>query len=307
MITTNLPSSGALLVKRTDEPLSRHTSLRIGGPARYYLEVDSQEGLQVARVWAAEQQLPWFVLGGGTNVLIRDTGFAGVVVRYRDTTSHLTATDDTACLYLGAGAPMAGTARRLAGAGWAGLEWAEGLPGTLGGAVCGNAGCYGGDMAGVVQRVWLLVADAVQIWTVEQMAYAYRYSVLKTAPWKGQAVVLAAEIALRRDEPQALAETMNRIAAERKSKMGVGSSCGSVFKNPTNMGQPGLSAGRLIDEAGLKGTRIGAAEISQRHANYIINLGGASSDDVLRLIDRMRTAVVRQFGIELELEVEIVG
>jgi UDP-N-acetylmuramate dehydrogenase len=205
---------------------------------------------------------------------------------------------------------MAGTARRVAAMGWAGLTWAEGLPGTIGGAVFGNAGCYGGDIAGLLERATILVNGQVEEWPVERMGYGYRTSTLKDGSrWTvdgSQAtthhpIVLAAELRLTPGDPAALAATMAAIAAERKGKTPWGSSCGSVFKNP-----PGHSAGRLIDEAGLKGTRRGGAEISPRHGNYIVNVEGATSDDILALIELAQERVQQQFGIALELEVQVV-
>jgi UDP-N-acetylmuramate dehydrogenase len=196
--------------------------------------------------------------------------------------------------------------RRIAAQGWDGLEWAEGLPGTVGGAVFGNAGCYGGDMASVLERAWVLVGDEVQLWTVADMEYVYRSSRLKTQA-RQQAtagiapVVLAADLQVQRADPRELAAAMARTAAARKERTPWGRSCGSVFKNPPG----GASAGQLIDQAGLKGQRHGAAEISTKHANYIVNLGGASSDDVLHLIDLAQRTVQQQFGIDLELEVQI--
>lgn len=206
-------------------------------------------------------------------------------------------------LEVAAGAPMAGTVRRLAGQGWGGLEWAEGLPGTIGGAVFGNAGCYGGDIAAVLERAGILIDGQVEQWPVERFAYGYRNSRLKQqarAADQRPAIVLDATLRLRRADPQELAVTMARIAAERKGKTPWGSSCGSVFKNP-----PGESAGRLIEAAGLKGRRAGQAEISRRHANYIVNLGGAGSDDILALIEIAQQTVARRFGIDLELEVQV--
>jgi UDP-N-acetylmuramate dehydrogenase len=262
-----------------------------------------------------------FILGGGANILVRDTGFAGLVLRYR--AQELRIDESAERTWVAAGAPMAGTARRLAGQGWAGLEWAEGLPGTIGGAVFGNAGCYGGDIASTLARAWLLVNGAVEEWPVERLMYGYRTSLLKRNDEPGTLnneqspsnassfivhhspfapIVVAAEFKLARADTAVLAARMRSIAAERKGKTPIGSSCGSVFKNP-----PGDSAGRLIEAAGLKGTRAGRAEISQKHANYILNLGGASSEDVLRLIDIVRERVSKTAGIELELEVQIVG
>ena len=301
-----------------NEPLAKYTSWRIGGPARFFANVAEPDALRNALAWAHERALPVFILGGGTNLLVRDAGFAGLVIRYRDTSLQLDANGDTAVARIGAGAPMAGTVRRLAAQGWAGLEWAEGLPGTIGGAVFGNAGCYGGDIASVLQRAWLLVNDTVEEWLVAHFEYGYRTSALKQAKDERPTtndqhsfvlrpsssvgpIVLAAEFALDRADRQALAAQMERTAAERKGKTPWGSSCGSVFKNP-----PGRSAGQLFEAAGMKGMRVGQAEIAQKHANYIVNLGGASSDDVLQLIELARERVRQEFGVELALEVQIV-
>jgi UDP-N-acetylmuramate dehydrogenase len=301
-----------------NQPLAKYTSWRIGGPARFFANAATTEELIAALAWARERELPACILGGGTNMLVRDAGFSGLVLRYRAQALQI---DDTAGrAWVAAGAPMAGTARRLAALGWAGLEWAEGLPGTIGGAVFGNAGCYGGDIATALIRAWLLVDGEIQEWTPERFGYGYRSSVLKattdhrppTTAAEASVVsrqssvvgpiVIAAEFGVARADPSELAERMRRTAAERKGKTPVGSSCGSVFKNP-----PGQSAGRLIEAAGLKGTRVGAAEISQKHANYIVNLGGASSDDVLRLVELARARVLQEFGISLDLEVQVVG
>ena len=289
------------------EPLAPYTSWRIGGPARYFVQVTSAAELTHALAWADQHNLSVFVLGGGSNVLMRDTGFNGLVVRVRAHNVRLEAGGDEARVIVESGAPMAGTARRLARQGWAGLEWAEGLPGTIGGALYGNAGCYGGDIAASLERAWVLVGGETQEWSVERFAFGYRTSALKQmhaagAQWRERPIVLAAAFRLHRDDLTALAQRMERTSNERRSKTPWGASCGSVFKNP-----PGDSAGRLIEAAGLKGTRIGNAEIALRHANYIINLGGASSDDVLRLIDLARERVLAISGIELELEIQIVG
>jgi UDP-N-acetylmuramate dehydrogenase len=311
------------MVISENEPLAPHTSWRIGGPARFYATPRTPDELQRALGWAHERALPVFVLGGGSNLLAREAGFNGLVVRYRDTSWQIDERGDAAVLRVGAGAPMAGTARRVAGLGWGGLQWAEGLPGTIGGAVFGNAGCYGGDIAGALEAATLLVGGELQAWGVAQMGYGYRTSVLKSEERRKKSeedsssaatgavrspsfnlhrspIVLAAELRLVRGERGELAAEMARIAAQRRSKTPWGRSCGSVFKNP-----PGASAGRLIEEAGLKGASSGAAQISERHANYIVNAGGATSDDVLRLIERARNEVARRFNIDLELEVVV--
>lgn len=297
-----------------NHPLAKHTSWRIGGPARYYREVGDPEALRAARHWARERELPTFVLGGGTNLLVREAGFAGLVIRYTAREWRIEEQGDSALLTAQAGAAMAGMVRRVSAQGWGGLEWAEGLPGTVGGALFGNAGCYGGDIAGVLRRAWLLVGGEVQVWPVERLQYGYRTSILKEQRHNRQphqngqphtddtddSIILAAELQLARADADELAEKMAQIAATRKAKTPWGSSCGSVFKNP-----PEHSAGYLIEQAGLKGRRIGGAQISEKHANYIVNLGGARSSDILQLIDLARTRVHEMTGIEMELEVQI--
>lgn len=289
---------------REYELLAPYTAWRIGGPARFFTQAASAADLSAALVWAARRDLAVFLLGGGSNVLIRDQGFAGLVVRFRAHDVQIEAHGDEARATIEAGAPMAGTARRLARQGWAGLEWAEGLPGTIGGALYGNAGCYGGDIASALERAWVLVDGEIQEWPAARFAFGYRTSALKRQSAgfaKLRPIILAATFRLQREDLTVLARRMERTAGERRSKTPWGASCGSVFKNP-----PGESAGRLIEAAGLKGTRIGNAEIAAKHANYIVNLGGASSDDVLRLIDLARQRVLAEFGIELELEVQLV-
>jgi UDP-N-acetylmuramate dehydrogenase len=295
------------------EPLAKHTSWRIGGPARYYIEAPLPEDLAEAVDFAWQRDLPVFVLGGGTNLLAQDAGFAGVIIRYMARGFMLWETgDDTAVLNVGAAAAVAGIVRRISKQGWGGLEWAEGLPGTFGGAVFGNAGCYGGDIARVLSHASLWINGRSEDWDAAGFAFDYRTSDLKRTrqhpPQVGTIppVVTAVNLRLHRADPAELATKMTEIAATRKSKTPWGRSCGSVFKNPPAVaGEPARSAGQLIDMAGLKGTRVGAAEISQKHGNYIVNRGDATSDDVLRLIDLARATVQREFDIELALEVQV--
>ncbi|WP_298821471.1 UDP-N-acetylmuramate dehydrogenase [Chloroflexus sp.] len=288
---------------RVDEPMARHTSWRVGGPARYYAEPATPDEAIALAAWASAQDLPLIWVGRGTNLLVRDEGFAGVIAAYRGQRWSLREDGDQAELWVEAGAPMAGTARRLAAMGWAGLEWAEGLPGAIGGAIVGNAGCYGGDTAGVLVAAELLLNGRERVeWPVTALAYAYRESVLKQSMTDNiPPLVLAGRFRFRRADPTALAARMAAIAAERKRKTPAGSSCGSVFKNP-----PGDSAGRLIEAAGLKGTRIGDAEISSIHANYIVNRGRACAADILALIELARATVAERFGVTLQLEVRVI-
>lgn len=301
-----------------NEPLARYTSWRIGGAARYFANAASADDLRDLLQWAAAESLPAFILGGGTNILVADGGYPGLVIRNRAVQHRIEERGDDIRLWIESGAPTAGTARRLAAQGYGGLVWAEGLPGTIGGAVFGNAGCYGDDMAHDLIRAWVLRDGNVEEWSAAQFEYGYRTSVLKRqaltpspspiAIGEGSQgtrmpdVILAAEIRLHRDDPTRLAAEIAAIAESRKSKTPSGSSCGSVFKNPE-----GTTSGKLLDQAGLKGTRVGNAIVSEKHANYIVNLGGATAGDVLRLTEVMRERVLAEFGIELELEVQVVG
>jgi UDP-N-acetylmuramate dehydrogenase len=296
--------------------LARYVAWRIGGPARYLATAGSADDLAELVQWGHARELPIFVLGGGTNILISDAGFPGLVIRNRATGTRLEEHGDETTLYVESGAPMAGTARRMAGQGLGGLIWAEGLPGTVGGAVYGNAGCYGGDMAGTLVAATMLLPDGtIDEWSQAQLQFGYRSSALKAAalaaregrqagelhPGVGFPVVLSARLRLERDDPAKLAAAMAATASSRRSKTPSGSSCGSSFKNP-----PGTTAGLLLDQAGCKNMRNGGAQVSDVHANYIVNTGGATAGDVLRLTERMRERVLQMFGIELELEVQLV-
>jgi UDP-N-acetylmuramate dehydrogenase len=283
--------------------MARHTSWRVGGLARYYAEPATPAEAIALATWATDQQLPLIWIGRGTNLLVRDEGFDGVIAVYRGQRWELHDQGESAELWIEAGAPMAGTARRLAAMGWAGLEWAEGLPGTVGGAIVGNAGCYGGNVAGQLIAAELLMNGCERVeWSINDLAYTYRESILKQMQHTPlPPLVLSGRFRLRRADPAVLTARMAAIAAERKQKTPAGSSCGSVFKNP-----PGDFAGRLIEAVGLKGARIGDAEISPLHANYIVNHGQARAADILALIDLARATVAERFGITLQLEVRII-
>lgn len=288
---------------REHEPMERHTSWRAGGAARFYAEPATPDEARALVAWAREEGLQLVWVGRGTNTLVRDEGFPGLIAAYRAQSWALDEAGETALLRVEAGAPMAGLARRLGAMGWSGMAWAEGLPGTVGGAVVGNAGCYGSDTAAILHSAELLGDDGVESWPAERLAYGYRTSLLKERarrPGGSPPLVLAATFRLTRGDPVQLAAAMAAIAAQRKGKTPAGSSCGSVFKNP-----PGESAGRLIEAAGLKGRAAGGAVISPIHANYIVNTGGARAADILALIELARTEVRRQFAIALELEVSV--
>lgn len=282
-------------------PLEKYTSSRVGGPAEWLVVAESVEALVEAVRAAQADGLPWRVLGGASNVLVSDAGVRGLVIVNR---ARKVVFQDDYVVYVESGANLAGLAKSCVARGWAGLEWAVGVPGTVGGAVVGNAGAHGGDTSGVLQGVTVLEAGEVLEWPVERLEYAYRNSVLKRNARQKVAsrVVLAATLALEPGDPAQLARKADEFLERRKKIQPPGHSFGSMFKNP-----PGDYAGRLIEAAGLKGAQVGGAQVSPLHANFFVNIGGATAANVMALVELARQRVWEQFGIELELEVELVG
>ena len=282
-------------------PLAPRTTFRIGGPADLLAEAKTiPELVEFVRL-ARECHVPLFLLGNGSNILVRDGGVRGLVIENHCEQSRLSvAQAGRAILHAESGVVLPGVANRMARQGWAGLEWAIGVPGTLGGAIVGNAGAHGASMADSVVNVSILdQANAVRELPKTDLAFDYRMSRFKRA--KGE-IVLSAELEFKRDDPQACLARLNDFTQRRRRTQPTEHSVGSMFKNP-----PGNFAGRLIEQAGLKGTRIGQVEVSTVHANFFVNHGGASANDVVRLIDLVRERVQHQFGIALELEIEMVG
>lgn len=278
------------------EPLGRHTTYRIGGPASIHFVPASNEAAGGAVAWAREHKVPCLVLGLGSNVLIRDGGFRGLVIKIGkglDAVSHRAGT-----WKVGAGLPLPLLARKTAEEGFAGVHKLIGVPGSVGGAVFMNAGAHGQDIASVLISATVLdpkgrIVDKPK----KEIAFTYRRSGLEGY------VVLGCALRLEQEEPEKLKSELTMLLRKRREGTPFDQPCcGSVFKNPEE-----TSAGRLIDRCGLKGRRVGGAEISKVHANYIVNVGNASADDVLKLIDIARTAVFKEFGIELELEVKVLG
>lgn len=284
------------------EPLARHTSARIGGPADAFLEARTPEDLkQVARI-AWKHAAPLWILGGGSNILISDEGVRGIVVHNRAEQVII----DGATVRAESGAGTIRLARQLAAHGLAGFEWAIGVPGTIGGAAVGNAGAHGGDMAQCMVSVEAVVPAgrdpwfAEAVWARNDLAYEYRSSIIKRE--RRPCVIMAVVMAFEHDEPAAIQARLESFNTYRKSTQPVGATIGSMFKNP-----PGDYAGRLIEQAGLKGLRIGGAQISEKHANFFLNSGTATASEVKALADLAATTVYNQSGIRLELEVELVG
>ncbi len=281
-------------------PLAPYTAARIGGPAEYLLTIRSAAELESAarRLW--ELQIEFRVLGGGSNVLIADAGVTGVVVLNQARAVRFE-TEPEIRVWAESGASLGGTARRAAERGLSGLEWAATVPGSVGGAVVGNAGAHGSDIAGVLEQAEIIDRSGERrAWSAAELEFGYRTSRLKRNP--GQAVVLSGQFRVSQSEPEAVRARMAEFNENRQRTQPTGASLGSMFKNP-----PGEAAGRLIEAAGLKGSRQGAVEISRLHANFFVNEGGGRASDVFALIERARTRVAEQFGVELELEIELVG
>jgi UDP-N-acetylmuramate dehydrogenase len=280
--------------------LAGYTTARTGGPAEALLVAGSAKELEqyARRLW--EMNVPFTVLGYGSNVLVSDSGLRGAVIINRARAIEIDAESEPPTVRAESGALIGTIARQVGLRGLGGFEWAATVPGTLGGAVYGNAGAFGSDMQRSLLLAEILHPSGIEFWPVERMQYEYRSSLLKRS--RTPAVILAARLKLERSEPQIVQEKMDAFSNRRRSTQPPGASMGSMFKNP-----PGDFAGRLIEAAGLKGTRFGDAEISQVHANFFINHGSASAEDIGRLIGTARDTVAKQFGIQLELEVELLG
>lgn len=282
-------------ITRPDEPLAPYTWLRVGGPAQFFVEPRSVEELAAVVRACHEQELKVRVLGDGSNLLVRDEGASGAVIHLPRELFSAVSVDGTT-VRAQAGALLSHVVSQAVRAGLAGMEVLTGIPGTVGGALHGNAGGKGGDIGQFVREATVLTETGeTLVRDGDELAFAYRQSSLDDL------VILDAAFELTPDDPDEIARRMRKIWITKKANQPLShQSAGCVFKNPR-----GQSAGQLIDRAGLKGTRVGGAEVSDRHANFVVTQDGAKAEDVLRLIDLMRSRVRERFGVELELEVQI--
>jgi UDP-N-acetylmuramate dehydrogenase len=306
---------------RLDEPLSRHTTFGIGGPAEVFMTVRSAGELARAVVAAREAGAPIFILGAGSNILVGDRGVRGITIDNQAKATRVeplrldlrgaivappaiegVPAEDAFVVSAESGTSFAALARRLSRDGYSGIEWASGIPGTLGGAAVYNAGAYDGCLADVLLAVTLLGDDNQQRHLpASELRMAYRTSALLRGEF-GAAVVLSVEFAVRREDPARLMARIADIDAQRLAAQPRGRNSGSTFKNPQ-----GHHAWQLVDAVGLRGHRIGDARISERHCNFFENLGSATAHDVFALMTEARTRVKERFGIDLENEVEMIG
>jgi len=294
MDLTLAPEEGSIA---ENEPLARHTTWRIGGPARFFCRVRTEEGLARLLAAATQESRPLALLGMGSNILVADDGFPGYVLRLEG--DFLKVTIEGELLAAGGGAALGGVCAAAARAGLSGIEAISGIPSSIGGAVRINAGAYGGEIFDVLETVRLVSrAGERRSAAAGEIAHGYRWSKLIET----REIVSQAVLRLRPAPREEIATKTRTVADKRRGALPSEPNAGSVFKNPE-----GDYAGRLIEACGLKNESAGAARISERHANVIVNTGGARASDVLHLMKKMRDAVREKFGVTLMPEVELLG
>ena len=308
---------------KENEPLSKHTNFRIGGPARWFVEARSEEELREAIAFAGERGVPFRVIGGGSNTLASDEGYPGVVIQMAMRGIEIQRDFSPVRVVAEAGAMSAAVARQTASAGLRGMEWAISLPGTIGGAARGNAGCFGGGMKDVVRSVTVLCNGEIVERTSADLHFGYRESAIKHS----NDVILSVTMEFTPGDRDELLKKLDDTLAKRKASQPLyAGSAGCMFKNydateedlqrlakeydvlpPEMLASRRVSAGWLIDKLGLKGTKIGNAQISPEHGNFIVNLGGATASDVAQIVALVKTRARNQVGIQLQEEVQYLG
>ena len=280
-----------------DVPLNGCTTLKVGGKADYLLTAGTEEGFCGALEYIQEKKIPCLLLGNGSNVLVKDGGFRGVVVRMGREFGKIERTDDG--LYAQAGALMSLLSKAALDAGLTGLEFAQGIPGTVGGGIYMNAGAYGGEMSQVVKYVRLFDGEKVMDVPGEEMAFRYRHSLAMDVG----GLILGAAFRLEKGDQAEIEEKMRDFAKRRREKQPLEyPSAGSFFKRPA-----GYFAGALIEQSQLKGVSVGGAQVSEKHAGFLINTGNATAADFLQLMKLVQDTVMEKFGVQMENEVRIVG
>lgn len=282
---------------RINEPMKRHTSFRAGGNAEWFCIPETAEELKAVLAACKKADMPWYVVGNGSNLLVSDDGFSGVII----STGKFDRLDvDGETVTAGAGVLLSKVAAAAWKAGLTGFEFAAGIPGSVGGAAVMNAGAYGSEMKNVLKNVTVLTAEGdVKKIPAEELELGYRTSCIPKNGW----LVLEAEYVLVKGEPDAIKAVMDDLAARRRDKQPLEyPSAGSTFKRPE-----GYFAGKLIEDAGLKGFSVGGASVSEKHAGFVINKDGASASDIYSLCKKVERKVMETFGVSLEMEVKLLG
>lgn len=283
---------------KLQEPMSKHTTFRIGGPADFYLCPHSTKEVQQTVQICKEENLQYFILGNGSNLLVSDKGYRGAIIQLWKNFSDISVKD--CCITAKAGALLSKVAAEALEEGLTGMEFASGIPGTIGGAVFMNAGAYGGEMKDIIKEVKVLDDQGeIRVLSNEEMKLGYRTSIVKE---KGY-TVLSAVLQLKKGDASVIRETMEDLKNRRTSKQPLDMpSAGSTFKRPE-----GYFAGKLIMDSGLRGFSMGGAQVSEKHCGFVVNKGGATAEDVTALIREVQRRVKEKFGVELETEVRFLG
>ena len=283
---------------KQDVLLKNYTTFKIGGKAKYFYKAKTKEELIKAVKAAKKLKLPFFILGGGSNLLVSDKGFDGLVINFKFSTFNF----QNNKIFCEAGTPFALIVSEARQQSLTGVEWCIGIPGTVGGAIRGNAGAFGESIGNIIKQVEVFNSEKEKIenYSQKDAGFAYRESIFKKRP---ELVILSAELELKIGNKKEIQKKMKEYLDYRKNSQPLEfPSAGSIFKNPSD-----ISAGQFIDQCGLKGKRIGNVEISKKHANFIINLGDGKAKDVLKLINLMKKQVKDKFNIQLEEEIQYVG
>ncbi len=287
---------------KTDEPMSKHSSFRVGGPAELYLEVDSVEKLKAILDVNKELKLPITVIGNGTNILVKDKGIKGIVIKYvAKGIAKATLDNDTFAITADAGLPNAALANELLKDSLTGFEFAASIPGTIGGAIYMNAGAFGGEMENIVSEVTFLDLDDLAIYKSDgdDCDFGYRHSKFENM----NTVILSATMVFNKGDKEEIKRTMDAYLQKRLETQPYDKpNAGSTFKRGD-----GFITAMLIDEAGLKGHTIGGAQVSEKHAGFIVNTGNATAKDILDLIKYVQKAIMEKYGKAIEPEVRILG
>lgn len=293
-----LKSRGLQEYVMRNEPMSRHTTFRVGGAADFFVEIGSAKELLDIINYLTKTERPYFILGNGSNLLVGDKGYEGVILHLGERFNRITIEGNT--ITAQAGAMLSTVAKTAAKNGLSGMEFAAGIPGTIGGAVVMNAGAYEGEMKQIITKVTVMTKEG-EILELDNgtMEFGYRTSIIKNRPF----VVLSAVISLKKGDIAAIQSKMDDFNKRRKSKQPLEyPSAGSTFKRPE-----GYYAGKLIMDAGLRGYRIGGAQVSEKHCGFIINVGNATAADISELMDEVAEKVEEQFSVTLEPEIIRIG
>lgn len=281
-----------------DEPMSQHTTFRIGGPADVFVMPENYEQIREVLRLCKEEKLPFFVLGNGSNLLVSDSGYRGVIIQMDRNMEEICLDGEE--IHACAGALLSSVAVAARNASLTGFEFAGGIPGTIGGAAVMNAGAYGGELKDVLKEVTVMTREG-EILTIpaDKLEMGYRTSIIKTAGY----LVLEAVISLKKGDEEKIRAVMKELSERRTEKQPLDyPSAGSTFKRPE-----GYFAGKLIMDSGLRGYRVGGAQVSEKHCGFVINAGGATAEDVRSLMDHVIRVVREKYGVTLEPEVKFLG